>query len=533
MALIYRASWEESRSDLIQVAESAAGRWFKKKGINEKSTTDGVYEGNTVHPFFKNEYAYKVTIAHAESDGILAYRLRLAEYSDQIGHDFVTQYTALTGGGNVGTHWVDVDRTARDPYARFDFRIPSLVNDLIKNGRDARVGQVRLETGPKVIPVDGLVGLIKSPTRSLPIAVFSHDRTGKVVTLDRAKAAHERLRGIAQVFVLPAQDIGPLRELVGEELSVWGGGARLYMPNWGPGGLRPERHRYVPGMVAARWPGAAADIFAQILAGVVTATPEPTLYSGVRRALLVAEGETAADQIFSQAALEIEELQRELRELQDKLFDEQSENERLNSELNAKSGTLERVRRNFVLMQNGGAGLSDDGAIELPETVSSITEAILLADGLPGVVIHSDAPTEIDKLEVSLEATAWAQGIWRGLRSLDCYAREHTTGSGSFWEWCKRGDSAWSWPATDKKLSMSESSTVRGDRRFNTKRQLPVSTDVHPEGKIEMLTHLKIAEGGGDLAPRIYIFDDTAGTTKKVHVGYIGPHSNMPNTLTN
>lgn len=45
-----------------------------------------------------------------------------------------------------------------------------------------------------------------------------------------------------------------------------------------------------------------------------------------------------------------------------------------------------------------------------------------------------------------------------------------------------------------------------------------------------MLSHLKIAEGGGDLAPRIYFYDDTGGPTGKVHVGFVGPHYLMPNT---
>jgi hypothetical protein len=48
-----------------------------------------------------------------------------------------------------------------------------------------------------------------------------------------------------------------------------------------------------------------------------------------------------------------------------------------------------------------------------------------------------------------------------------------------------------------------------------------------------MPAHLKIAEGGGMLAPRLYFHDDTRGPTGKVHVGYIGPHEHMPNAGTN
>lgn len=44
-----------------------------------------------------------------------------------------------------------------------------------------------------------------------------------------------------------------------------------------------------------------------------------------------------------------------------------------------------------------------------------------------------------------------------------------------------------------------------------------------------MRAHLKSAEGGGDLAPRVYFHDDSDGPTRKVHVGVIGPHYLMPN----
>ncbi len=86
------------------------------------------------------------------------------------------------------------------------------------------------------------------------------------------------------------------------------------------------------------------------------------------------------------------------------------------------------------------------------------------------------------------------------------------------------------WPATDKKLSLTESEFVQNNSGLAGKRLLPVSTAVHDDGRISMLAHLKIAEGGGNLAPRVYFYDDTAGPTKKVHVGFIGPHYLMPNT---
>lgn len=87
--------------------------------------------------------------------------------------------------------------------------------------------------------------------------------------------------------------------------------------------------------------------------------------------------------------------------------------------------------------------------------------------------------------------------------------------------------------ATPKKISMRESETVMNNDRLRAARLLPIATDVAVDGRIEMVAHLKIAEGGGPLAPRIYFFDDTGSRTGKVHVGFIGPHEHMPNKGTN
>jgi hypothetical protein len=60
-----------------------------------------------------------------------------------------------------------------------------------------------------------------------------------------------------------------------------------------------------------------------------------------------------------------------------------------------------------------------------------------------------------------------------------------------------------------------------------------VSPEIDAKGSTIMEAHLKIAHGGGPLAPRIYLHDDTAGATGKVHVGFFGPHKYVPNKSTN
>ncbi|WP_058954273.1 hypothetical protein [Kocuria rhizophila] len=77
---------------------------------------------------------------------------------------------------------------------------------------------------------------------------------------------------------------------------------------------------------------------------------------------------------------------------------------------------------------------------------------------------------------------------------------------------------------------MSESQTVANNAQMSAKRVFKAAKDMDPSGEIYMRAHLKISEGGGDLAPRVYFHDDTAGKTGRVHVGFVGPHYLVPNT---
>src|SRR5207245_11163516 len=127
-----------------------------------------------------------------------------------------------------------------------------------------------------------------------------------------------------------------------------------------------------------------------------------------------------------------------------------------------------------------------------------------------------------------VESNAWGQTAWRGFRAWHAYATDQANGAnlGSFWDWCSTSMHSLSWPATPKKLSMKESDTVENNAALRDARVLPVSTEVAPDGVIYMPAHLKIATGGGSLAPRIYFHWDAPGG--KIHVGFFGPPKYMP-----
>ncbi|KRE65434.1 hypothetical protein ASG79_13760 [Arthrobacter sp. Soil761] len=71
------------------------------------------------------------------------------------------------------------------------------------------------------------------------------------------------------------------------------------------------------------------------------------------------------------------------------------------------------------------------------------------------------------------------------------------------------------WPASTKKLSMTESEGVQTGGKFKGTRVFEVDPAVDPSDETTMLAHLKISEGGGVLAPRVYFYDDTGGATKR------------------
>lgn len=156
---------------------------------------------------------------------------------------------------------------------------------------------------------------------------------------------------------------------------------------------------------------------------------------------------------------------------------------------------------------------------------ASCQEAVELARReLRKIVIPDDAPRDIEAIDQSLESQSWVRGIWKGLVALNEYASVASDFNGDFWMWCETSGHEWAWPASDKKLAMTESDDVKKNERFREMRRFSIDKAVHPGGKIPMYAHLKVAQGGGNNIPRIYFHDDTKGETGKVHIGLIGPH---------
>lgn len=416
-----------------------------------------------------------------------------------------------------------------DPTRPVRIERPRVVDDLLAIPGRPRLGALPLLGAPEPVPAGAVPILIdevlRLPGRLLPVIVCTQSDRGGDAWLERAHRIAERTLGFANVFTLDRSAAGALRRRFGG-LAVWDGGVRIYSQaplDPGSNGLRhrcfpPDRFRTSPEAGVDRVVAGAAALSARL-----PAPPALALFSspGAADAGAAPDRAPALEADLSDALSQVDALGDELEER--------------DNEVNRLQGHLARLREE--LERAGMAhlywGAKDDPGTGLPDTVQDIEEAVLAAQFYltDYLRLPDKAKRGLDRLATAPQAVVWGNTAWRGLRSLAAYARHRTEDhfQGGFWEWCDAGFPE-SWPATDKKLSMTESETVRNAPKFNDRRLLPVAREVHPSGRTYMYSHLKIAEGGKDLAPRVYFHDDTDGSTGKVHIGFIGPHYLMPNT---
>lgn len=116
-----------------------------------------------------------------------------------------------------------------------------------------------------------------------------------------------------------------------------------------------------------------------------------------------------------------------------------------------------------------------------------------------------------------------AVAVWEALEALEAYAQFKADAgfAGDFLAYCESAPSGAS-SVEPERVARHESRTVTQDTTLQRQRIFPVPAEVDPSGSVFMRDHVKLARTGS--APRLHFFDDTRGTTGKIHVGYIGPH---------
>lgn len=417
---------------------------------------------------------------------------------------------------------VELTMESDDPTRRVAVGRPRLVDDLLHFSEKPQLGGSAIPQ--EVLDVDAscvseLVRHLRDPSRTLPVIVFSEPSSHGDGWSEMAERTQKRCRGVAVVVRLDRTAVEILREQLGE-LAVWGGGVRTYIPAPLDSTMDGWRHRYVPGSRVRANESRTVDQL--VLA--VSALSARRRVSAPLAALAVAAslGAVADVEVDEENLAQVLEQEREERALIEQQL------MRATAHLDRVKKQLRDIDREDLYWEVHAAGETD-----MPDTMDTVSDAVAAAQLTldQWLTIPESACQSLEGIDTAVSATAWGNTAWRGLRALAHYAQARAQGyPGGFWQWCQNSGDPLAWPATQKKLTMRESETVTQSRSFMAARYFDVDPAVDPRGKIHMQAHLKIAEGGGDLAPRIYFHDDTDGVTKRIHVGFVGPHYLVPNT---
>jgi hypothetical protein len=558
MALIYRAVWDDLDVVPTVVLADEFAAWCVSKGVSEPLPYRGIEEqrGRTV----------EVRRADTELGRIL--RMSLAEVGAD-GRRWTTTATALSDSID-STFWVDlecVDDRDRPP----DVVAPRLVRQLLSSdgspttaGVPLHLDAVKVES---VDDVEELRRLIVDPSRDLPVAVFAYDHEADASTnLLRARHAAEILAGVANVYSLEASSTISFNRLLPSTLQVHRGAVRFYLGQLVPDDEDDQRrHRFIlpkyfdrsarrAGLLLAqrlstvqRWsaPPPVWGRLQQLIAGpseselsdrvaalretFPTVTPNSNIVGVIeendqlKELLAVAEAER--DYVAEQLQHELDLVKASHDTIQGLYIDALDE---LESVVTERDG-LRRSIRFIAASDSSNQGSPEASVVNLAEIEDPLTASAaidLARSHLHRVVIAEGAPRELDAMDGSEKGRIWAASIWRALQVLEQYAQSVASAESQagFFIWCK--DSG-EWPVD--KLAMHESESVMRNEVLSRMRSLPVDRAINPSGRITMEAHLKIQMGGGPTIPRIYFYDSTRGPTGCVHVGFIGPHSLMPN----
>lgn len=241
-----------------------------------------------------------------------------------------------------------------------------------------------------------------------------------------------------------------------------------------------------------------------------------------QRRLEVSDQErTLLDSLFGQASAELAVATasvRALREDRDYLELELAERLRDNDKIRRRARWL---RERFAANGQPERAPVDDDVFVVPEAVAEVVA--LARQRLKHVVI---GPTDADaaELDVHSGASLYAAKTWDALLALDAFAAARLAGefAGNFRAWCLETDDG-EVAVSAQAVAMGESETVANTPALRRRREFPVLASIDPQRRQYMPAHIKLIKRG-EAAPRLHFFDDCAGPTGTIHVGYIGEH---------
>ena len=531
MSVQYRAIWQDNNPHLLTTGSATFQEWLHSKELSLELPDEGRAESGT----------NSVRVSKVDSNQARALRIRLDEIRTvPAGEERWSTTAHLMTDGQEGWVWIDLEWVSHNIYERPPkISAPNLVGMLLASP-GAELSTVNLGPTPITVGQDDLVDLIEwlyDRSRSIPVVVYTLDETMSPNDFDdRAGESARRLTGCADVRILTREAQVLFHKVMNpDSLSVFGGAVRIYFPDIDKDNPQPWRHRYILSRSLPSDPFRASRLVIERILPRTIAQQPPDLYRTHVGELLGSQ-----ERDWQEYAMELDDknsgLEREVGRLKEEKADVEDDRdlqieEAIESEKKAQklSSILRRLRDEIRR-----SGISPDVIeqdVEIPDP-SSCSQAINEAAKLDYVAIHPDAPQDIDEMDRHEDSELWGRRIYAHLQALNSYAEHKNAGyDGGLWEWCENSGHDDVITAS-KFVAMKESQYVRTSDRLMRCRLLPIHRSVDPNGFITMESHLKPIQGGGLKIPRIYFHDDTRGLTRKIHIGFIGPHELMPNKST-
>ncbi|CAL9476223.1 hypothetical protein SUDANB95_02923 [Actinosynnema sp. ALI-1.44] len=550
--------WSDRRADLVEQVRGTVLDWVAAK------SGDSFEELNTTGTTSDGARRLKVDFRRSNEPGspvTAALRLSFVE-SQPDGNQWITRVRSWSGPctaddpGQLGSWiWVDVDAVTHDSLDGVVVAAPRFVRALLDSGDHPSRNGVPLSCTALVFEghdgAEALAEMVTDMGRDVPVVVFAplppgFTFTGLAPSVSPARqfeqAVHIAARtvaGIAAMCRLDQVGAEAFGEILGADYGVRDGAYRIYLPGADPAISDGWRHRYTLPVRFLRRPATAGDLISRAISFRAGARRAPASYEAAAAFLDSVRERDAAefDELLADADNRNDELTAQLADKDQRYQDVLEERQALEVELTQARVELNTARRKLALVESElwrdhGAEMANLTASRLPDKVESPSDAALeaqirLADHL---CFPDSACVDLHLIDSAVESKAWGQTSWRAFLALHAYGEALANGAnpGSFWTWCTNSKHPFAWPATPKKLAMAESETVKNSDKLWAKRLFPVDATVDPSGEVHMEMHIKIAEGGGMLAPRIYFLP--VPNTGKVHIGYFGPHKNVPNT---
>ncbi len=458
-----------------------------------------------------------------------------------------TTIRATVDNTEPGTNWfsVDVERFASGPYdKRFSPAAPRLVRELLDQSEKIKdypfLGPNFLQTTPYKLHSSErgkkLASSIKRQNRSVPYIVFTEpnrkydDQEEREEQEKRALACARRLAGIATVILVNGDADSAFFEHMPAGLEVWGGAARIYLPNLDS----PIGHRYIKIGTLRKSVAVAAHIFALDLMTYAPARTLPQSLSDIEPSQLTKVADDTTDQLLQMQDEElrqykgkIKRLEGQVATLEEKLehaetAEFQATNEWEHWEEVAdgrRDWAIEKEETLRKLVVANKITYEDIAEIEranefshaIPETVEAVVEWAKTK------CAHVRIPESAIRIK-GMQSTP--EDLYNAFQALNQYATAPEDSNG-FLSWCENyGEGIW----MPNRVAMTETNQTKGDNRLMQLRTLPVDRRISETGFIEMVQHLHLATGNTDGVGRLYFHDDVWGKTGNIHIGYVGPH---------